>query len=457
MKAYSFFLIFNLFILVLALNTLEAAEIRIELDQNQVTLRQKKTHKGPDPYYLKRHTQLPAGTIINVDPSNEMVKVLYNNDNDDLIRSNGSFFKVTILEIPGEENIHDFEGGDFYISANGINYKEVFKNQSIKSKTTGRAELRTRVFESSKLPKKYPFNFFLKKKISVPKGSTFTYDPHRLLEFPYFRNSSGKIKKSSGRYFGPLVFTKIPGKSAAEISQINSMKLYIFENKMNFTSLNKKLYSVGDQYDEFDFSEKVRWDDRGHTANWSKMAKSLVLENGVKLIESPPSDIDQFCPGYEGASDKNKAEFWVHLMAAIAEYESNFQPGRVNDESAFGSGQEDVVSRGLMQISYPSIRSKRIRENGCLINNQKELHHPVNNIQCGIALFNVLTSGSGKNCISCKYEDGDKEGKFAGIARYWSTLRPEYEVSCSACSDGTATIGHMKSISEKTKKLKICQ
>lgn len=449
-------IIHNTFIFLLILNTNVFAEkVQTEVEKKSFSVRVKKSYEGDekDKFYLKLLTKLPEGTVITYDDEDFVTKVLYDDINGAIKRSRSSFYKAKVESLPDDGDISAYQ--EIYISKTVIEYVKVDRSHFVGSRALRNIDVRYKVFDQTVLPKNPKFRYYFKKMFTLTKGSTFSFDPHKTIEFPYLKNSAGKIRRSSGRYIGPIHFSKIPGKSQAQIDELNDLKLYVFERGISLEEMNKKLYSIGDEYDHIDFKDKVVWDKESYAKNWSKMAKALVLENGRFFVENPPTDIKEYCPKYEEKSDEERAEFWVHLMASIAKYETNFQPGRVNDESAFGNGLE-VVSRGLLQISHRSVQSEKIRGNGCLVENKMDLHKPEHSIRCGLALFKTLTSGTGENCISCKYKEEEKKDRFAGIAFYWATLRPEYEVTCTACSTGKAKMGHKEKLTEMTKKLAIC-
>lgn len=104
-----------------------------------------------------------------------------------------------------------------------------------------------------------------------------------------------------------------------------------------------------------------------------------------------------------------------------------------------------AISRGLLQISYSSAKNRNYRKNGCLFNENLELHRPKVNLTCGVAIFEHLSKDG---CISCK-----SGGKWRGIARYWSTLRTPYQITCPNCSTGFVNIGKKLDIIEEIKKL----
>ncbi len=449
------FFLQTLLIAFLLNNTIWAEELKVEIEKKSFSVRVKSDYSGDekDSFYLKLLEKLPEGTIVTYDTDDYVSKVLYDDLNGEIKRSRSSFFKAKVNSLPDGGDVSKYS--EVYISKTVIEYVRIDRSNYVGSRALKKLDIRYKVYDQSVLPSGAKTKYYMKKMFTLPKGSSFSFDPYKVIELPYYKNSNGAIKKSSGRYIGPLYFSKIPGKSQTEIDQLNDLKLYTFEKGISLDEMNKKLYSIPNRFDHIKIKDKVLWDNRSYTANWSKMAKSLVLDNARVFIENPPSDIKEYCPKYEEKSDEDRAEFWVHLMAAISKYESNFQPGRINDESAFGNGLE-VVSRGLLQISYSSVQSPKIKRNGCHLERKEDLHHPQKNLKCALSLFKVLTSGSGKNCISCKYTEEEKKDRFAGIAFYWSTLRPEYEVNCKVCSGGKVKIGHKSVLTGITKKLSIC-
>lgn len=138
---------------------------------------------------------------------------------------------------------------------------------------------------------------------------------------------------------------------------------------------------------------------------WAKEAEATVIREGLDKLS--PSDSKEFCPN--GMSRRN----WVHLMASMVKYESNFKPATVYKEAFKSSSSGDyVLSTGLFQISISSTRGGY----GCVWSGQEELKDPFKNIACSGKVLKKLIAQDGRIA-------GRVDGKWKGAARYWSVLR----------------------------------
>lgn len=138
---------------------------------------------------------------------------------------------------------------------------------------------------------------------------------------------------------------------------------------------------------------------------WAKEALATVRREGLDKL--PLSDAKAFCPN--GMSERN----WVHLMASMVRYESNFKPNTTYKESFKSSSSGDyVISTGLFQISISSTRGGY----GCVWSGQEDLKNPIKNIACSGKVLKKLVAQDGRMA-------GSVGGKWKGAARYWSVLR----------------------------------
>ena len=142
---------------------------------------------------------------------------------------------------------------------------------------------------------------------------------------------------------------------------------------------------------------------------WTDYVLKEIVANG--LDEIAPADALEF--RIDGT-----AESWVHLMAAMAKRESNFNPKLTYNESGHLQG---VISTGLFQLSYRSVRgyakfgrSKAIREQLASATTQK-LKNPLFNIR---AATTILQRWVGRDGVIAT-----ESSPWLGGARYWSVLR----------------------------------
>jgi hypothetical protein len=142
-----------------------------------------------------------------------------------------------------------------------------------------------------------------------------------------------------------------------------------------------------------------------------RMAKSILEKNDYGLAQSNLSDMKDFCPQYKNLSQDEREDFWAHLVAAMARYESGY-----NSKTTLGENNGNI-SRGLLQISFGSL-STTYKKNGCsVIKSEADLHVAQKNIECGFAIITTLTK-----------RDNTLAENRLGAARYWSVLRTPYKV-----------------------------
>lgn len=395
---------------------------------------------------------LPKGTTFTFRTESTLERPLIKSSNGEIFKSRSNFLGSIIIESASGINRKEIEE---------INKKKIFiyapstslAKVSIEVRSTKGALIGQLTNDSSK---SVNINKYLKLKNSrLAKGTVVALRPDNYLSFPHYLEN-GKLKKSGARYFGPIQIISSPNLSRNEIAELNSQNLYTYEWHYNKLNLIKAMYDIEIPKGEAWINNSFLWDTENPSRGWGHYTANFILSNATELLNDPPSDVEDFCPAYNQINDKKKAIFWVHLMNAIAKKESLFDPGVMNDESGFGPNGLDVVSRGLLQISLSSSQNRNYQRLGCPVETKEDLHNPIKNLQCGVAIFNHLTNDH--NCISCDYPSTHrKAGKTAGIARYWSTLRTPYEVSCRSCSNGKVKLGFRDQIIEKTKDTSVCK
>ena len=141
---------------------------------------------------------------------------------------------------------------------------------------------------------------------------------------------------------------------------------------------------------------------------WTDFVHEEVLKRG--MAEIPLKDAKLFCP------NGMTAENWVHLVAAMAKRESNFEASSEYKESFKDSKGRYVISTGLLQLSVESIRQSAYKSKD-FIKKHSDLKDPINNLRAGL---NVLEYWARKDGVL-----SEKRGKkwYGSIARYWSVGR----------------------------------
>lgn len=160
--------------------------------------------------------------------------------------------------------------------------------------------------------------------------------------------------------------------------------------------------------------EKARWEDvRGETSKqWTRHAYNELEVHGLDMLGKVPGDAEDFCPNYVRLNRHQKKTFWVYLLSAVSQFESNFNPDTSYTEAFADSTGQMVVSRGLLQLSLESARGY-----GCELRGGQDLHDPLKNLSCGIRILNRWVGSDGVIRAN--------NGGWKGGARYWSVLRRE--------------------------------
>lgn len=161
---------------------------------------------------------------------------------------------------------------------------------------------------------------------------------------------------------------------------------------------------------------KAYWDGKNaDSAKWTEYAQDAVSRIGQDLIKGP-SDVATFCPMYDRLGTQDRINFWVQLVAAMAKYESGFNPASRMIETSMGHDPvtgAPTSSEGLMQISYSDERVYRsvlplgVCDFDYLADkklNVKDLRRtildPQKNLTCAIGILNRQVQRKGKIAIA---------------------------------------------------------
>lgn len=182
-----------------------------------------------------------------------------------------------------------------------------------------------------------------------------------------------------------------------------------------------KTYLGGNQKDSVrytDYNQKYvvasRWPATATAPSTSTQLKSLFPNQAwtdhalktvraSKLANAKPSDGRDFFS--KGMSPEN----WVHLLAAMAKYESGFDPRQTFTEKFTNSKGEKVVSTGLLQLSYESVAGYGFKVS------TDDLKDPYLNITIALKILEKWVLDDGVIA--------SKKSPWRGGARYWSVLR----------------------------------
>lgn len=179
-------------------------------------------------------------------------------------------------------------------------------------------------------------------------------------------------------------------------------------------------------------------------AQWTRLASNALDKFGQGLLNRRSlSDASTFCPNFSRLNEAQKKEFYIHLLAGIARYESNFRPSTpVFDEDNYknrtppyniyrGRIKPGSYSMGLFQLSYSAAPGYRPQ---CRIDWSKDRHKDISDpsltiydpqiqMECAVTILNRWVSQDGGLGYTRDVRDHRGRMRFRGGANYWSTLR----------------------------------
>ncbi|MEK7354917.1 MAG: hypothetical protein AAB250_00610, partial [Bdellovibrionota bacterium] len=128
------------------------------------------------------------------------------------------------------------------------------------------------------------------------------------------------------------------------------------------------------------------------------------------------SDVNDFCPTFSKLVTGDKIDFYVQLVAAMAKYESSFNPALRFTEAAMGTDPVtgvQVVSEGLLQLSYQDEQTyKSVAPPGtCDFDHAADRAFPLNdlrrsildpaaNLTCAVVILNRQVEKFNKLAVS---------------------------------------------------------
>lgn len=138
---------------------------------------------------------------------------------------------------------------------------------------------------------------------------------------------------------------------------------------------------------------KLSWENKKQQrAEWTTITLNAVQKNFSKL--DAVQDMALFCPNYEKLQTEQKKTAWGELVAALAYYESGWNPNAQLTEIGLGADTVTglaVVSEGLLQLSYGDTRWAK----WCEFNWEADkantdnptILKPKNNLECGVGIL----------------------------------------------------------------------
>ncbi|MFN3936126.1 MAG: transglycosylase SLT domain-containing protein [Gemmobacter sp.] len=125
----------------------------------------------------------------------------------------------------------------------------------------------------------------------------------------------------------------------------------------------------------------TRWDHRPEAEDWTRAAIAAVSTKGRSLVETDLADAEQFCPGYNTATEAERIAFWVGIFSALAKHESTWNP------RASGGGGRWI---GLTQIDPRTARGY-----GCEARTPEQLKDGAANLVCAVQIAAVQVPKDG--------------------------------------------------------------
>lgn len=152
----------------------------------------------------------------------------------------------------------------------------------------------------------------------------------------------------------------------------------------------------------------MQWDHHPEADEWTESTLTALSSKDQLLSERVPADIENWCPGYAGATVEERRAFWAGLLSAVARYESTW------NERASGGGGRWI---GLMQID-----PRTARNYGCEATSVGELKDGEQNLECAVEIMSTQVAKDGLVA----------GGGNRGIGRDWAPLRSNEKRSAMA-------------------------
>lgn len=182
-------------------------------------------------------------------------------------------------------------------------------------------------------------------------------------------------------------------------------------------------------------------------ARWTKLLSAALDKNGQGLLaQDKLSDAKVFCPRYAKLSLEQRKEFYIHLFAGMARYESNFSTNLTFDEERYekrrkpynirrGPIKPKAFSMGLFQMSYEGTKGYKPKCFDFQKDRRKDvsdpsltIYDPKAQMECAVTVLNQWVTRDGgigytRDIYDRKLNRGRGGYRFRGGANYWSTLR----------------------------------
>jgi hypothetical protein len=165
-----------------------------------------------------------------------------------------------------------------------------------------------------------------------------------------------------------------------------------------------------------DSTFKASWSGKNsNAASWTVYAQNAVTKYGDAMMKGA-TDVEDFCPMFDRLGSQDRVNFWVELVAAMAKFESSYDPTTRYTESTMGIDpitKKQVVSEGLLQLSYQDEQNYRnvLPAGVCdfdyasdkqyqLSDIRRSILDPKLNLTCGISILNRQLERYNKIAVS---------------------------------------------------------
>lgn len=160
---------------------------------------------------------------------------------------------------------------------------------------------------------------------------------------------------------------------------------------------------------------KADWDKHKDGVAWTKFTVDALRSKGKRMLAmtSFKDESKYFTKKFKDMTEDQKIQAFLTLISALVYQESKFDPKCSYVEDFDDAKGNNVVSKGLGQLSKESVNQKAY---GGKIKDPNELYDPNTNLSLIVAIMD--------HCMQDGYIGTyvDKNNKY-GAARYWSCMR----------------------------------
>lgn len=146
--------------------------------------------------------------------------------------------------------------------------------------------------------------------------------------------------------------------------------------------------------------QAMRWDHVPESETWTEATLAALDSHGQNLVNTLPTDIAAWCPGYAKSDVEGRKAFWTGLLSTLAKHESTWQP------TVVGGGGRWF---GLVQISPATARHY-----GCRAGSGEALKDGASNLSCAVRILDTTVP-----------RDGVVSAGMRGVAADWGPFHQQ--------------------------------